>query len=185
MRIIVISVISVFAISGCTPKADDSQKTAKVPLVYEVPDDTAITKAVYDAYTCISFKSGSNPAFSEIKNYFIPNARLINFRTDTAQAVDIDQFIDLYKQFVQANGIHSFYEEELFGRNEQFGNIAQRISSYETFINRMDSATERGVNSFQLIKTGNKWKVSSIIWDVEKPSLPIPGYYLKADSSRK
>jgi len=43
----------------------------------------------------------------------------------------------------------------------------------------MGKPEERCVNSFQLIKTKDGWKVSSIIWDVEKPGLKIPGYYLK------
>jgi hypothetical protein len=46
----------------------------------------------------------------------------------------------------------------------------------------MDSIAERGVNSFQLVKTPQGWKVSSIIWDVESPRLKIPDYYLNKDS---
>ncbi len=149
------------------------------PEPYQVPEDSAITKAVYDAYAAISFKKGESPRFGEIKNYFIPQAQLINFRGDTAQITGIDRFTDLYKQFITGNHISLFYEEELFGRTEQFGRIAQRISTYKTYLNRMDTVEERGVNSFQLIKTKTGWKVSSIIWDVEKPSLKVPGYYLK------
>jgi hypothetical protein len=151
---------------------------------YTVPDDAAITKAVHDAYSCICFKN-SNPAYDSIKNYFIPEAQLINFRTGSAVVTSLPQFVDLYKQFLQTSKVTLFYEEEIAGRTEQFGNIAHRISSYKTFLNQMDSASERGVNSFQLIKTPKGWKVSSIIWDVEKPELPIPAYYLKQDSSQR
>lgn len=151
---------------------------------YTVPEDSAITKAVHDAYACISFKAGGRPAYDSIKNYFLPQAQLINFRADTQQVLSIDQFVALYKGFMEGNHIGLFAETELFGRTEQFGNIAERISSYKTYVNSMDSLPERGVNSFQLIKTPAGWKVSSIIWDVEKPSLQIPSYYLNADSSR-
>jgi len=51
-------------------------------------------------------------------------------------------------------------------------------------MNTMDSAAQRGVNSFQLVKTPQGWKVSSIIWDIESPKLKIPDYYLKVDSTR-
>ncbi|MDB4920905.1 hypothetical protein [Mucilaginibacter sp.] len=145
-----------------------------------MPDDSAITKAVHDAYAAISFKEGEKPRYNEIQNYFIPEAQLINFRTDTAQVVDIKHFIDpLYKNFIEGNHIHLFYEEEIFGRTEQFGRVAHRISTYVTYLNKRDTAMERGVNSFQLIKTKAGWKVSSIIWDVEKPALKVPEYYLK------
>jgi hypothetical protein len=145
---------------------------------YKVPEDSAITRAVHDAYASISFKEGEKPRYDEIKNYFIPQAQLINFRSDSAEVIGIGQFIDLYKGFVESNQVHLFFEEEVFGRTEQFGKIAHRISTYNTYLNTRDSVTERGVNSFQLIKTKQGWKVSSIIWDVEKPSTKIPGYYL-------
>jgi hypothetical protein len=145
---------------------------------YTVPDDSAITKAVHDAYAVISFKSGAKPFYDSIKYCFIPQAQLINYRTDTAQVTSIGQFVDAYKQFMEGNHIVLFAEEEIAGRTEQFGRIAHRISTYQTYINSMDSLPERGVNSFQLIKTPAGWKVSSIIWDVERPSLPIPHYYL-------
>jgi hypothetical protein len=146
---------------------------------YKVPDDSAITKAVHDAYAVISFQPGAKPAYDSIKYCFVPQAQLINFRGDTAQTTGIDQFVDAYKQFMEGNHIVLFAEEEIAGRTEQFGRIAHRISTYQTHVNSMDSLPERGVNSFQLIKTPAGWKVSSIIWDVERPSLPIPHYYLR------
>lgn len=163
---------------ACNTQATGNKNTTTPTDTYTVPDDAAITKAVQDAYAAISFKNGK-PAYDSIGYYFIPQAQLINFRTDTAQVTPIKEFVDFYKQFIEGNKINMFYEEELFGRNEQFGNVAHRISTYKTYLNTMDSIAERGVNSFQLIKTPTGWKVSSIIWDVEKPSLPVPPYYLK------
>jgi hypothetical protein len=89
------------------------------------------------------------------------------------------QFEDLFKSFLQQTKTHMFYEEEAFGRTEQFGKVAHRISTYVTYLNTRDKPAERGVNSFQLIKTPKGWRVSSIIWDVEKPTLRVPDYYLK------
>ena len=146
---------------------------------YTVPDDSAITKAVQDAYMAISFKEGEQPRYSEVPNYFIPEVQFINFRTDTAQIFNMKQFEDLFKSFLQQTKTHMFYEEEAFGRTEQFGKVAHRISTYVTYLNTRDKPAERGVNSFQLIKTPKGWKVSSIIWDVEKPTLKVPDYYLK------
>jgi hypothetical protein len=147
---------------------------------YIVPEDSAIAEAVKDAYRAISFEHDSVPSKPSIAARFIPQATLINFRSDTMQTTGIDNFIDFYEGFVKSSQIHLFYEEELYGKTERFGNIAHRISTYITYINTKDSASERGVNSFQLIKTPAGWKVSSIIWDVEKPDLRIPDYYLPA-----
>jgi hypothetical protein len=142
------------------------------------PDETAIKKAVDDAYAAISFKNGASPNYDSIKYAFIPQAQLINFITDTAQILSIDNFVKAFKAYVDSSKIQTFYETEMYGRTDQYGNIAQRISSYKTYINSLDIVKERGVNSFQLIKTPQGWKVSGIIWNVEKPNLPIPEYYL-------
>lgn len=147
-------------------------------ITYTVPDNAAIKKAVADAYASISFKNGEQPRYDSIKYYFILQAQLINFITDTAQVLSIDDFVKAYKNYVQTTNIHSFREQEIYGRTDQFGNIAQRISTYKTYINSLDIVKERGVNSFQLIKTPQGWKVSSMIWDVEKTGLTIPNNYL-------
>jgi hypothetical protein len=148
------------------------------------PEADAIKKAVADAYKAISFKQGQPLNYNEIKNYFMPQAQLLDFRNDTLESMTIDQFVNMYKEFIQSNGIHSFYEEEIKGTTDQFGRIAQRMSAYKTYINSMDSVAQRGINSFQLIKTPGGWKVSSIIWDVETQKLKIPDYYLKADTAQ-
>jgi len=141
-------------------------------------DEAAIKKAVDDAYAVISFKNGATPNYDSIKYAFIPQAQLIDFITDTAQILSIDDFVKAFKAYVDSSKIQTFYETEMYGRTDQYGNIAQRISSYKTYINNLDIVKERGVNSFQLIKTPQGWKVSSIIWNVEKSNLPIPDYYL-------
>ena len=143
---------------------------------HTAPDDAAIKKAVDDAYAAISFKAGEQPKYNNIQNYFIPKTQLINFISDTSQILSINDFVKAFKIYVESTKIQSFHEEEVYGKTEQFGNIAQRISTYKTYINSLDIVKERGVNSFQLIKTPQGWKVSGMIWDVEKTGKPIPYY---------
>jgi len=181
MKALFIPLACVVILSSChvSFKKTIGFSDSSITKTYTVPDDSAITKAVQDAYMAISFKEGEQPRYGEIPNYFIPQAQLINFRTDTADVTNLKQFIELYSGFLQQTKTHMFYEEELFGRTEQFGKVAHRISTYVTYLNTRDKPAERGVNSFQLIKTPQGWKVSSIIWDVEKPTLKVPDYYLK------
>ncbi|HLY72261.1 MAG TPA: hypothetical protein VKR53_21160 [Puia sp.] len=150
---------------------------------HKMPDEDGIKKAVDDAYQIISFKAGQSLNYDSIRTSFIPQAQLMNFRTDSLQVLTLDQFIDAYKNFVKDAGIKSFYEKEVFGKTDQFGKIAQRMSTYASYINTMNTVGERGVNSFQLVKTPKGWRVSSIIWDVERTTQPIPDYYLNTDSN--
>jgi hypothetical protein len=175
------NIISVFALSAiifysCNSASNNNNATH--PTANTAPDDTAIKKAVDEAYAALGFKPGEQPRYDSIQHYFIPQAQLIDFITDTAQILSISDFVKAYKNYVQSTKITSFNEQEIYGHTDQFGNIAQRISSYKTYINSADIVKERGVNSFQLIKTPQGWKVSSIIWDVEKTGLPIPSAYL-------
>jgi len=174
----IISSAFFFMIAFCSCSSNNTQQTTANPNNYTAPDDIAIKKAVDDAYAAISFKDGQSPQFDSIKYAFIPQAQLINFITDTAQILSIDDFVKAFRNYVESTKIQTFNEQEIYGRTDQFGSIAQRISSYKTYINSLDIVKERGVNSFQLIKTPRGWKVSSIIWDVEKAGLSIPDAYL-------
>ena len=154
------------------------QPTAVNNTGYTAPDDAAIKKAVDDAYAALTYKTGDDAKLDSINDYFIPKAQLINYITDTAQVLSISDFVKAYKNYIKTTNIQSFKEQEIWGKTDQYGNIAQRISSYKTYVNSSDIVKERGVNSFQLIKTPQGWKVSSIIWDVEKTGNTIPNYYL-------
>src|ERR1700749_1532284 len=81
---------------------------------YTVPDGQAIKKAVDDAYASISFKKGEEPRYDSIKNYFIPKAQLISFRGDTMQIMTFDQFVYLYRTFIQSDSVKMFYEKEVY-----------------------------------------------------------------------
>lgn len=175
LKTLAVLFFSLILITACNNNAVSSNSTKPA---YTVPDDAAIKKAVDDAYAAISFKDKEQPRYDEIKNYFIPQAQLINYISDTAQILSIDDFVKAFKAYVESTKIQNFHEEEIYGRTDQFGNIAQRISTYKTYINSLDIVKERGINSFQLIKTPQGWKVSSIIWDVEKAGKSIPDYYL-------
>ncbi len=173
--IISIFTLSVVAFYSCNSGSNNNTTQTNT---YTAPDDAAIKKAVDDAYASISFKSGDQPRYDSIQYYFIPQAQLINYITDTAQILSINDFVKAFRNYVESTKITSFNEQEIYGRTDQFGNIAQRISTYKTFVNSTDIVKERGVNSFQLIKTPQGWKVSSIIWDIEKTGLQIPNTYL-------
>ncbi|MEP6684279.1 MAG: hypothetical protein ABJA35_13515 [Parafilimonas sp.] len=174
----IINIVVAFAILFYSCNSADTNKNVSNINTITAPDEAAIKKAVDEAYASISFKQGETPHFESIKYAFIPQAQTINYISDTAQILSIDDFVKAFKNYVETTKIQSFTEQEIYGRTDQFGNIAQRISTYKNYVNSVDVVKERGVNSFQLIKTPQGWKVSSMIWNVEKPGLSIPDNYL-------
>ena len=64
-------------------------------------------------------------------------------------------------------------------RAEIFGNIAHVFSTCESRRGPGEKPFARGINSFQLVKTGSGWKVMTILWDAEREGNPLPEKYLK------
>ena len=177
MKKLLLYATCIITLTACHTKT--TQPVTDSATVYTVPDDKAITQAVHDAYASITFKKGDTPNYEAIKLHFIPKAQLINYSTDTAQVFTINQFVYLFRSFVEADTVYAYSEKEIYGKNEQFGKIAERMSSYKAVANsKKKDTTETGVNSFHLIKTPTGWKISSIIWDVERKGLKVPGCYL-------
>jgi len=74
---------------------------------------------------------------------------------------------------------NAFYESETARRAEIFGNIAHVFSTCESRRGPGEKPFARGINSFQLVKTGSGWKVMTILWDAEREGNPLPEKYLK------
>ena len=73
---------------------------------------------------------------------------------------------------------NAFYESEVSRRVETFGNIAHVFSTYESRHAPGEKPFARGINSFQLVKSGTSWKVMTILWDSEREGNAIPEKYL-------
>ena len=72
-----------------------------------------------------------------------------------------------------------FFERSIHNELQQFGNIAQVWSTYESRHNLDDPKPfARGINSIQLLKDGDRYWIVTILWDSELPNKPIPGKYL-------
>lgn len=148
------------------------------------PDDVksldAIMHAVYDV---ISGPAGQARDWDRFKSLFIPGARLIPaFKrpTDTkwnTRVMSPEEFATNSQRAVQQQG---FFEREISRKTEQYGQIAQVFSTYESRHAANDPEPfVRGINSFQLLNDGQRWWVVTIYWQGETKDSPIPQEFLK------
>ncbi|TVR37261.1 MAG: hypothetical protein EA390_00170 [Balneolaceae bacterium] len=72
--------------------------------------------------------------------------------------------------------LESLDEWELWGHTDQFGNVAQRISTYAVHVDAAES--ERGIILFQFVRVDEQWLIQSMIWQTESDDLAIPSHYL-------
>src|SRR5580700_11131441 len=135
----------------------------------------SITHAVYDV---ISGPAGARD-WARFRGLFAEGGRLIAIRTTAGVSTPVVMTPDEYAQRAGANfEKNAFYESELARRVETFGNIAHVFSTYESRHAPGEKPFARGINSFQLVKTGAGWKIMTILWDSEREGLSLPQKYL-------
>lgn len=154
-----------------------------VAKVQDVRSPEAILDAVYDV---ISGAKGQQRDWNRMRSLFLPDARLIPTISVAATAdkpahvdaimLTIDGYIARSSGRMTSTG---FFEHSIHNEVEQFGNIVQVWSTYESRHNADDTKPfARGINSFQLLNDGKRYWIVNIFWDAETPDHPIPQKYL-------
>ena len=145
------------------------------------PADVSSPEAILNAvYSVISGTQGQPRDWDRMRSLFIPDARLIptvpaNGHTD-AVVLTIDGYIARASARMATMG---FYESSVHNVTEQYGNIVQVWSTYESRHAPTDATPfVRGINSFQILKDGDRYWIVNIFWDAETPDHPIPAQYL-------
>ena len=139
-------------------------------------DRTDIGAVVDAMYAMISGPQGPRdwPLQAEI---FHPDARQMRTwvgedRRPNIKIMDLAAYQADVEPFFAA---HDFYEVEIARRVDVFGNMAQVWSAYEARHAPDDAVPERrGINSIQLYKGEEGWKIIHMIWDNERDGVPLP-----------
>jgi hypothetical protein len=146
-------------------------------------DFASIDAIINTSYKIISGPAGQKRDWDRQRALFFPGARLIptavrpgeNESGLAPQILDVEQYIARVEPLFQEKG---FYETELARRTEQFGQIAQVWSTYESRHHPNDpDPFMRGINSFQLFFDGTRWWILNIYWQHESAAHPIPEKY--------
>ena len=144
----------------------------------------SIIAAVYDV---ISGPADKERDWDRFKSLFVPGARLIptfkppNSPTYMARVLTPDEFATRSGQGLKQSGT-GFFEREVARRVEQWGNIAQAFSTYESRHAANDAQPfVRGINSFQLMNDGQRWWVVTIFWQGESKDVPLTPEMLKSN----
>lgn len=146
-------------------------------------DDVKSPEAILNAvYNVISGPKEQQRDWDRMRSLFVPDARLIPVTSSptTGHADVVVLTIDGYIARSQARmATNGFFERSIHNEIEQFGDIVQVWSTYESRHNASDPTPfTRGINSFQLLKDGDRYWVVNIFWDAESPTNPIPAKYL-------
>jgi hypothetical protein len=146
------------------------------------PEDVKSVDAIVAAtYDVISGPKGKERDWNRFRSLFVPDGRLAptvalpDGHADL-RPMTVDQYAERVSGGFRTNG---FFERGIAQKIESFGNIVHVFTTYESRHSADDSTTfARGINSFQLLKDGDRYWVVSIYWDSERPGNPIPQKYL-------
>lgn len=136
-----------------------------------------INKVMAEAYKVWYIKEGDAPDFSRYKNFYTPTAIFQDYSKDGISVTLLSDVVEEFNAAYEAGHINSFDEREIGSETTQLGNIALRISYHIYHTNSNDSITARGMNSIQLVKLNGKWKVQSILRQIESDSYQLPKEY--------
>lgn len=137
-----------------------------------ISEEAAIQKTIDGVYAVISGPVGEPRDWDKMRSLMTDDARLTPIGGDGHRSHDIDGYIERSEEFLMGQG---FFEIETGNRMEVYGNLAQVWSAYEGRTGSADGPVfVTGINSFQLVKTEDGWKVFSILWQAASEDLPVP-----------
>ena len=148
----------------------------------EMTDDLTTVDGIIEAlYDSISGPAERKRDLVRFRSLFAEGARLIPVRPQpdggaTAEVLEVDDFFRIASENFKVAG---FFEREIARRTETFGCVTHVFSTYESrHAEDEPKPFARGINSIQLLRDGERYRVVTIFWDFERPENPIPPHYL-------
>jgi len=158
---------------------------AKIVASEAKAEDVASVDAILKSYySSVSGAKGEQRDWGRFLSLFMSDARFIVSRTVDDKVVPLaitaDKFVDMNHVYFERGG---YFEQEINRETESFGHIAQVFSTYGSRRALEDpNPYARGINSFQLMKAGDRWWIVSVMWESEMADTnPIPSAYLPDD----
>jgi hypothetical protein len=151
-------------------------------------DVDTVEHLISSLYDVISGPAGKPRDWERFRSLFLPDGRLVVIRADApangnqpARKSDAvvrtpDVYVERNDPYFKTNG---FFERGIANRVEEFGNLVQVWSTYESRHAMTDPAPfARGINSIQIVHAQGRFWLTSIAWDDERPGLTLPEKYL-------
>jgi hypothetical protein len=147
------------------------------------PADVATIESTVRAFfDAISAPAGQRLNRDRLRSLFVPAGRIVAARAPgSSRAADViflspDEYADIADAQTVSKG---FFDRNLANQIERFGVMAHVYSSYESrFDTNSTKPVARGIKSFELLNSDNRWYIIQMYWDSERSDNPIPDRYL-------
>jgi len=129
-------------------------------------DFIELDRLIQEFYRVICFEEGGAPDFDRMTDLFSQHARITRVTPEGVDHLDVQGFSALVRELLELGAFTSFYEHEIGRTAYRYGRVAHIASAYETkaFADAIDYL-ERGVNSLQVLREQDGWRIVSLCWD--------------------
>lgn len=149
-----------------------------------VRDDVATLDGIMNAYyEVVSGPAGVPRQWERDKSLHIPDAQVVIVRDDST-GVPIGRAITIgqYHEMSGAVASSAFYEYEIHRVTQRHGAVAHVWSTYEWRRDEDGPVAGQGVNTIQLYHDGERWWITSWMFDGRADAPAVPAEYLPAES---
>jgi hypothetical protein len=129
-------------------------------------DFAQLDHLIREFYRVICFEEGGTPDFERLNALFSPHARITRITPEGIDHLDVKGFCAMVRELLELGAFTSFHEYEIARRSHRFGRVYHIASAYETRAapESLDYL-ERGVNSLQVLREHDGWRIVSLCWD--------------------
>jgi len=145
-----------------------------------VPADTITASAegtVRELYRLVSFRPGEATDWARVRALFLPEAVVVLRTSRVATTVfSLEGFIGDFVRFdtIPAVARSGFTETIVRLRPMVLGNIAHVLVLYEAQVTGSQRPPQQGVDSFHVVRRGERWWIVSIVNEILAPERPLP-----------
>jgi hypothetical protein len=145
-------------------------------------DVATIESTVRAFYDTISAAAGGKLDRDRLRSLFLPAGRIVVVRpASSSRAADVrilspEEYAAISDSQTVSQG---FFDRNLANQIERFGVMGHIYSTYESRSERdSPKPVARGIKSFELLNSDNRWYIVQVYFDSERPENPIPDRYL-------
>lgn len=125
----------------------------------------AVNATIAKLFEALSFEKGSPPNIQKIRALFMEGGLLINYNEENPRTFRVEEFIDDFTNLYKQGVMTALEDREVYHKTKVYDRIAHRYSFYEARVHPEEKPFATGINSIQLIKIGENWKISSMAWN--------------------
>ena len=134
-------------------------------------------------YKLVSGPAGQQRDWDRYRSLYRPDARLITQDTSgRSYEMTVEDYIRNYGPLFADRGIA---EEQIWQQQLRFGNLVHIWSTYQYHWLDDESDRGRGIASFQVLFEEGRWRIASLVWQMESDGNPLPKEYLPEAEARQ